>query len=560
MSRKWVILLLTLCLAVQTTLIFAEEDEFSPWESWRQGISNYEKGEQNKNKGNYEEALKYFQRAREYYVSVQNNRPEWNQKIIGARVKLCDQEIRELKKESSRKQLDSKTFDESTSPKSSSATSSDFPESNSKSSYSKNVDSESSELRAELDMYKKKYFAILSEADDLRRESERNQGASREVENILKEKGVLQQQLSLLQQKYDSLNEKLTQPDIEKNELKNRLLEDKMQMEILNQKLKMQDENYEKIRREMAELYKAKTESKFTNQQSEQKIRELNDQILRYDKESSDRNVQIRNLNARIEQLTQTNSSNLASIKEKQEEVSKLNKWIEELREKGGSQSKMNSEIITENKTMREKFDSMKDQNDKLAQENQELKNKQLELHISFGQLKDTIKNMNDQKNSVVNEYNNLTRKYNQSILEDGANAKEMQNLREQNSKLERELKLFVDKYEKTQKRLDERSANEYQTVLAVYKTNSELTDKLNAKSDYLAELKIKYEQLDKANRDSLSAISDLKSQNTCAECRKRQPQGRFPESCCLQKRSTDASAGQPTAAQRKGGDGGTER
>ncbi|MHB9137873.1 MAG: hypothetical protein ACYC4Q_00545, partial [Victivallaceae bacterium] len=340
MSKKWVILLLTLCLAVQTTLIFAEDDEFSPWEAWRQGFSNYEKGEQNKNKGNSEEALKYFQRAREYYVSVQNNRPEWNQKIIGGRIKLCDQEIRELKNEVSRKRIDSKTSDEPEPARSSSSISSNIPESTSRSSYSKNIDAETSELKSELETYKKKYFATLREADDLRRESERGQSASREVENILKEKGVLQQQLSMLQQKYDSLNEKLTQPDIEKNELKNRLLEDKMQMEILNQKLKMQDENYEKIRREMADLYKAKTESKFTSQQNEQKIRELNDQILRYEKENTDRSAQIRNLNAQIEQLTQTNSSNLASIKKKQEEINKMNKWIEELREKGGNQSK----------------------------------------------------------------------------------------------------------------------------------------------------------------------------------------------------------------------------
>ena len=521
MSKKWIIILMTLFLTVQTALVFAEDDEFSPWEAWRQGFSNYEKGEQSKNRGNAEEALKCFQRAREYYVAVQNNRPEWNQKIIGSRIKMCDQEISELKGEISKHRNESAAPEERISPKtatkpssysSSAASSEGIPSTVSTSSFGKDVDSDTSEVKAELDKYKKKLFAVLVEVDELRRQAERGQSASREVENMIKEKGVLQQQLSLLQQKYDALNEKITQPDTEKNELKNRMLEEKMKMEILTQKLKMQDDNYEKLRHEMADLFKDKTEAKFAQQQSEQKIRELNDQILRYEKESSDRGSQIRGLNAQIAQLTQNNNVNLAGIKEKQEEISKLNKWIEELRAKDGSQNKMSGEVMNENKAIREKFDALKEQNEKLAQENQELKNKQLEENISFTRMKDTVKLINDQKNSIVDEYNGLTKKYNQSILEEGANTKEIQNLREQNSKQDRELKLFVDKYEKIQKRLEERSANEYQSILAVNKTNSELTEKLNSKSDELNSLNLKYEQLNKANQDSANALADLKA------------------------------------------------
>lgn len=516
MSKKWIVILMTLFITVQAALVFAEDDEFSPWEAWRQGFSNYEKGEQSKNRGDNDEALKCFQRAREYYVAVQNNRPEWNQKIIGSRIKMCDQEITELKGQVSSKRSGSSSSEERISTKTSSRQSSDsssgIPATVSTSSFGRDVDSDTSEVKAELEKYKKKLFAVLVEVDELRRQAERGQSASREVENMIKEKGVLQQQLSLLQQKYEALSERIAQPDTEKNELKNRMLEEKMKMEILNQKLKMQDDNYEKLRREMADLYKDKTEAKFAQQQNEQKIRELNDQILRYDKDSVDRGTQIRAFNAQIEQLTQNNNANLASIKEKQDEISKLNKWIEELRAKDGNQNKMSGEVMNENKALREKFDALKDQNEKLAVENQELKNKQLEEHISFTRMKDTVKLINDQKNNIVDEYNSLTKKYNQSILEEGANTKEIQNLREQNSKLDRELKLFVDKYEKIQKRLEERSANEYQNILAVNKTNSELTEKLGLKSEELTSLRLKYEQLNKASQDSVNALADQKA------------------------------------------------
>ncbi|MFA6101738.1 MAG: tetratricopeptide repeat protein [Victivallaceae bacterium] len=518
MSKRWIIILMALFLTVQTALVFAEDDEFSPWEAWRQGFSNYEKGEQSKNRGNNEEALKCFQRAREYYVTVQNNRPEWNQKIIGSRIKMCDQEISDLKKELYSKRADSSASEERAAPRaaarppSDSSSSSAIPSTVSSSSFGRDVDSDTSEVKAELEKYKKKLFAVLVEVDELRRQAERGQSASREVENMIKEKGVLQQQLSLLQQKYDALNDKITQPDTEKNELKNRMLEEKMKMEILSQKLKMQDDNYEKLRREMADLYKDKTEAKFTQQQSEQKIRELNDQILRYEKDSADRGSQIRGLNAQIEQLTQNNNANLASLKEKQEEIRKLNKWTEELREKDGSQNKMAGEVMNENKAIREKSDALKEQYEKLAVENQELKNKQLEEHIAFTRMKDTVKLINDQKNSIVDEYNNLTKKYNQGILTEGANTKEIQNLREQNSKQDRELKLFVDKYERIQKRLEERSANEYQNILAVNKTNSELTEKLSIKSEELTSLNLKYGQLNKANQDNANALADMKA------------------------------------------------
>ena len=516
MSKKWIVILMTLFITVQAALVFAEDDEFSPWEAWRQGFSNYEKGEQSKNRGDNDEALKCFQRAREYYVAVQNNRPEWNQKIIGSRIKMCDQEITELKGQVSSKRSGSSSSEERISTKTSSRPSSDsssgIPATVSTSSFGRDVDSDTGEVKAELEKYKKKLFAVLVEVDELRRQAERGQSASREVENMIKEKGVLQQQLSLLQQKYEALSERIAQPDTEKNELKNRMLEEKMKMEILNQKLKMQDDNYEKLRHEMADLYKDKTEAKLAQQQNEQKIRELNDQILRYDKDSVDRGTQIRALNAQIEQLTQNNNANLANITEKQEEINKLNKWTEELRAKDGSQNKMSGEVMNENKALREKFDALKDQNEKLAVENQELKNKQLEEHISYTRMKDTVKLINDQKNNIVDEYNSLTKKYNQSILEEGANTKEIQNLREQNSKLDRELKLFVDKYEKIQKRLEERSANEYQNILAVNKTNSELTEKLGLKSEELTSLRLKYEQLNKADQDNVNALADQKA------------------------------------------------
>ena len=64
------------------------EEEFSPWAAWRKGFSYFEKGERNKEKGKNSEALTAYRKAFQYYHSVKKARPNWNQKIIGTRIKM----------------------------------------------------------------------------------------------------------------------------------------------------------------------------------------------------------------------------------------------------------------------------------------------------------------------------------------------------------------------------------------------------------------------------------------------------------------------------------------
>ena len=70
----------------------------SPWDSWRSGYTNFEQGESFRERGNYTEALKFFEKARKNYLAVRTARPDWNQRVIADRLRDCDRQIAELRR------------------------------------------------------------------------------------------------------------------------------------------------------------------------------------------------------------------------------------------------------------------------------------------------------------------------------------------------------------------------------------------------------------------------------------------------------------------------------
>ena len=70
----------------------------SPWDSWRAGYTNFEQGESLRERGNYTDALRFFEAARKNYQAVRTARPDWNQRVIADRLRDCDRQITELKR------------------------------------------------------------------------------------------------------------------------------------------------------------------------------------------------------------------------------------------------------------------------------------------------------------------------------------------------------------------------------------------------------------------------------------------------------------------------------
>ena len=204
MKRFW---LLSAALAGSLTLAAAD---FSPWDAWKNGYTLYEKGEQFRDKGDYLKALNSFEQAKKLYEQLQKNRPDWNQKIITGRIADCDREITAVKRLVGDSEL--------TSPAASAPTGADFAEQQS--------------LRRELEQYKQKLSEIIVENDDLRRRLARNQASQKEVANLLREQRVMQEKYALLEKRYQDLERQSLEPDQRLTELRNQLIEEKLNAEL----------------------------------------------------------------------------------------------------------------------------------------------------------------------------------------------------------------------------------------------------------------------------------------------------------------------------------------
>ena len=56
--------------------------DVSPWDAWRLGYTNFELGQQLRDRGDYTRAREAFVKARDHYDTVRKARPDWNQRVI----------------------------------------------------------------------------------------------------------------------------------------------------------------------------------------------------------------------------------------------------------------------------------------------------------------------------------------------------------------------------------------------------------------------------------------------------------------------------------------------
>ncbi|MCP3964996.1 MAG: tetratricopeptide repeat protein [Lentisphaerae bacterium] len=479
------------------------DNDFSPWEAWRQGFSYYEKGEQYKEKGEPSEALRWFQKALKSYSDVKKARPDWNQRIIGNRIKMCRREISKLavQVETPRRnntspsppfQKERRTT--SYAPKTQAADSGYYGE----------LSSQNNDLKVELQKYKKKLFAVLVELDEARRELKQRNNSTEQIESMMRGKRLLNHKYNLLMEKYEALETKLSKPDSEKTNLKNQLIEEKMQADILTQRLKMQKQKENELRSEMTELYRLKTAQKMQIQEFQNSIKGAQRKIDIYQKQKSLERIEKRNLSSKIVQLDKSNKQAELRLSEKDEEIEKLNKWLMELRKQGGNQSKLNKEIAEESKKINEKYNELKREFDTASTEKQALIGKLRNTNMEMVQVKKALQNIDQQKRMLFQEYQILRKKYDELEICEKSNSKDLLQTQKRNRKLEAQVNMFVNKYDKMRKRHERRTNTESQNVLSLNRKNKELTQIIENK-------KIAYEDLSDRYNSTSKNLSGLK-------------------------------------------------
>ncbi|MBQ6352071.1 MAG: hypothetical protein IJJ28_02240, partial [Lentisphaeria bacterium] len=196
-------------------LTYLAAADLSPWDEWRLGYTNFEIGEQARNRGDYTASLEAFGKSLRHYQAVRRARPDWNQKVIRERLNACEKQISEL-----RHLLGDKA--PAAAPKSAgdrrAADTGKKPERGAVAPAADGSGATIRRLRAEL-------AEANAELEELRRLRASRRNYENEIANLIRDQRIAREKYSLLEKSYQKLQAELKKPDSALRELRRQLLE-----------------------------------------------------------------------------------------------------------------------------------------------------------------------------------------------------------------------------------------------------------------------------------------------------------------------------------------------
>lgn len=293
MMKKLFILLLAILWLVP--LIPAEDTvESSPWIGWRKGYECYDKAGAFREDNDLKKALEYYTRSRDYFAAIKKNFPNWNQSVVEGRIRLCENEIKTV-----RKQLNSGSsrdpeppapvrpnrgmppvhggaYEEYGSQPVRPAPRSreyydrvpgvyeDAPPVRRRSGYGNYESGGSSgrlyiEMQSEIDQYRQRLRNALAEIDSLQIKLRQSEARGRDIDGVLSDYRQLQERYSLLEMQYKNAREQAAGAGRERYEkqlvdLKRAHEEAQKKIRQLEEEAGRKDENYAIARQEVLKL------------------------------------------------------------------------------------------------------------------------------------------------------------------------------------------------------------------------------------------------------------------------------------------------------------------
>ncbi len=335
------------------------EEEISPLTHWKNGYENFDRGEQCRGRGHYIDALNAFKAARANYLAVKQARPDWNLKLINARIESCDIEIAKMES------LITPSASGSAPASGTSRKSDALPEK------TPSFDSTAQELEE----YKNRLFKALVELEDVKKEAAQIRKSADNVQNLMREYRTLQGKYDTLKQSYDALKKK--NPSEIPPETAKKLLDMKITIEMMNRKFEAAGKEFEATRTAL--------------QRSENEAASLRRQLAGKNSEN------------------QENEAELKALREfKRTSAAAANKQLEEL----AAMKQLNADLQKELAAEKEKFQAI---SRKLASpsastvaENSELRNRIIAKDREINALKRTVSALQSDLREQMLEYNLL--------------------------------------------------------------------------------------------------------------------------------------------------------
>ncbi len=484
----------------------------SPWDSWRAGYTNFEQGESLRERGNYTEALRFFEAARKNYLAVRAARPDWNQRVIADRLRDCDRQISELKRllNESRKKpsaVRKPVVVEKPEKKSDGSGNGQVPE-KPVVEKTENPDPETDSAvvvvrRDELIALRKEVAALRLSNSKLNNELQRQRNFESEVAALLRDRKILEDKYALLDKRYKALEEELKRPEERIKLLEKRLVEERMNNERLAKQIVGLEQQL-RIEKENARM----------NLAAKNALEEL---LIK-------RNDELKRSSAEIEKLTAT----LREIKELQEKnhellvtIDGLNRELARRKEEIGELNKQllgKVSLEADSKEGQKKIIELKQQiallENQISKLNDAYKIVEKQLETSRKERDDALialRRVQQQNHALDAEKRQLQVSLEQEKNSAKLNAVELANLRERNQVLETDVKRLFDRNADLEKRLSLRNSEDFQAAAEARNSVKKLSNDLLAAQNELIRLRA---ELDSAKNTIAGLERKLKAVN----------------------------------------------
>lgn len=458
----------------------------SPWDSWRSGYTNFEKGENMRERGSYTEALKLFERARANYQAVRTARPDWNQRVIAERLRDCDRQIAELRRllgtggqtpADVASRVTEEKKNQEVEKKHSSGTEKTTAE---------NYTAREIALRKELNELKLRYA-------DMNRELNKQRNFESEIAALLRDSKVAEDRYALLEKRYLTLQDEMKRPNEKYIALEQQLISEKM--------------NTERLEKQLTGTVKQMNVDRENLRLSTAAKKALEDLLAKRDAELRDYHRQLSEAVGQLQQIPvlKENAADLERrLKQREQELQELKTQSTADRDSSQVQSHLNEATIVAMKedisVLKQRLDDMRKQRDDIGI-----------------QLRSVQKNLDAVSAEKQTMQINLLQEQQNSKL----NADELTILRERNRELENDVRALYERAGDLEKRLAARNSEDFKAAATARESIKVMENNLLAVQNELvvirsenSELKNKLTESERkfkvANDESVKARTEL--------------------------------------------------
>ncbi|MDD3885592.1 MAG: hypothetical protein PHI35_01825, partial [Victivallaceae bacterium] len=414
---------LVLAAILFSAAVFSAE---SPWEAWKNGYNAYREGERLKLKGDDEAAVRQFAAARKYYVSVQTMRPDWNQKIIAGRIADCDRAISSVTgKTAAPAPAQPQPVQPAASPSGTAAVSRPVADSG-----------EAAKLRSEV--------ALLRE--ELAARTRKLHANAEVVNSLLEDQKLMRGKYALLEKRYKQLQTEAAAPDQKNDELKNALIEAKLNLELAEKRCDIAEDKLKKAAGglENFEFFRKKAAAELLSAQNRMKLLQSErDSFAEALSKAAEKNAAAVQSAAERDKLIATQAKQLAASRE---ELKKLNAQLDEAISTGAAGGKLQKTLTDDNTKLRSEVAKLREALEKAGQDAADRLPTEKLMAEELTELTSKLKTAVAERDKLKKELAETGRATERDRAALAAATLETRNLREHGAQLDAELKSFAGK------------------------------------------------------------------------------------------------------------------